>query len=177
MLIEGAVQVSNYGFGGGKPKAPQQGVQIRARVKWFNPDKGFGFVAPMDGSPDAFLHVSVLQKYGLAILPEGAEILCEVAQGAKGQQVLRILDADTSNLPPPPPPPAADGPSLSGAVKWFAAEKGFGFITADDGGKDIFIHKSVLRRCGIETLAEGQRVQVVASSTPKGREATWIGLG
>jgi CspA family cold shock protein len=164
----------------GKPRSPQSGSVIKARVKWFNPDKGFGFVAPNDGASDAFIHVSVLQKFGVAILPEGAEIECEVAQGVKGMQVLRILSADTSGVPLASSRPAADpgdGDSLSGAVKWFAAEKGFGFITADDGGKDIFIHKSVLRRCGIEVLSEGQRVQVTAHATPKGREATWIGLG
>lgn len=154
------------------PRSPQQGIQVKARLKWFNPDKGFGFVAPVDGSPDAFLHVSALQRIGLTQLPEGAEVLCEVADGPKGPQVLAVLGADTPVYDPPP-----DQPSAAGAVKWFAPEKGFGFITADDGGKDIFIHKSVLRRCGLLTLAEGQRVQVTTSTTAKGREATWIAAG
>lgn len=171
--------MSNYGSMGGKSRPPQQGSQIKAKVKWFNPDKGFGFVAPVDGSPDAFIHVSVLQKFGINILPEEAEILCEVGQGVKGMQVLRIIEIDSSGAPAAPmraAPPPQDGATLAGSVKWFAAEKGFGFITGDDGGKDIFIHKSVLRRCGIDSLAEGQRVSVVATTTQKGREATWIGL-
>ena len=46
----------------------------------------------------------------------------------------------------------------AGTVKWFNAQKGFGFIVRDDGGKDAFIHASVLERSGVATLNEGQRV-------------------
>lgn len=157
----------------GRFRAPQQGSQVKARVKWFNSEKGFGFVAPVDGSPDAFVHVSAVQDIGMAQLPDGAAILCEIGPGPKGPQVLRIIQVDAAE---PEEAPAGERP-LSGAVKWFAAEKGFGFIAADDGGKDVFIHKSVLRRCGLQSLDEGQRVQVVASATAKGREATWISVG
>ncbi len=156
-----------------KFRPPQQGTQLKARVKWFNSEKGFGFVAPVDGSPDAFVHVSAVQRMGMAVLPDGAEILCEIGPGPKGPQVLRIIDIEMAE---PVAMPNTTDP-LSGAVKWFAAEKGFGFIAADDGGKDVFIHKSVLRRCGVQVLEEGQRVQVVAEATAKGREATWISLG
>lgn len=154
-----------------RPRPQPQGTPVKARLKWFNPDKGFGFVSPVDGSPDAFLHVSALQRLGLTQLPEGTEMVCEVASGPKGPQVLAVVTAD---LPVSEPP--ADQPSATGIVKWFASEKGFGFITADDGGKDIFIHKSVLRRCGLGTLNDGQRVRISTSTTPKGREATWIAI-
>jgi CspA family cold shock protein len=42
-----------------------QGSELRGKVKWFNPEKGFGFVSPADGSPDVFLHVSALKQAGL----------------------------------------------------------------------------------------------------------------
>lgn len=144
---------------------------MRTRVKWFNAEKGFGFVAPLDGAGDAFVHASALQQAGLTQLPVGAEVTCEVAQGPKGLQVLRILDEPVITNPLP----CEEG--VTGMVKWFAPEKGFGFILADDGGKDVFVHKNVLRRCGINELADGQRVQVNTSPTAKGREAIWIGLG
>ena len=55
--------------------------------------------------------------------------------------------------------------------------KGFGFVASDDGGKDVFVHISVLRPAGIMQLAEGQAVQMRVVDTPKGREAISIALG
>jgi CspA family cold shock protein len=63
---------------------------------------------------------------------------------------------------------------MSGTVKWFKPDKGFGFVTADDASKDVFVHKSVLRRCGLLQLEAGQRVQMRVQDASKGREATWI---
>ena len=60
---------------------------------------------------------------------------------------------------------------VHGTVKWFNAEKGFGFVGADDGEKDIFIHISVLEKAGLNNLAEGQQVTLRVVQTPKGREA------
>ncbi len=65
---------------------------------------------------------------------------------------------------------------VTGTVKWFKPDKGFGFVAADDGDKDIFIHKSLLRRANIMEIESGQRVKVKAQSASKGREATWIAL-
>jgi CspA family cold shock protein len=74
--------------------------------------------------------------------------------------------------------PVSTGPEIevSGTVKWFKPDKGFGFVAADDGDKDIFIHKSLLRRANIDDLESGQRVKVRATTADKGREATWIAL-
>lgn len=58
-----------------------------------------------------------------------------------------------------------------GTVKWFSAEKGFGFITPDDGGKDLFVHHTQIRADGYRSLEEGQRVSFDAESGPKGPQA------
>ena len=63
---------------------------------------------------------------------------------------------------------------INGTVKWFNPEKGFGFVVAEDGGKDVFVHISVLERAGLRELADGQRVQMTVEQGQKGREATSI---
>jgi CspA family cold shock protein len=63
---------------------------------------------------------------------------------------------------------------MAGTVKWFKPEKGFGFITAENSEKDVFVHKSVLRRSGLNLLEPGQRVQMRVQQVDKGREATWV---
>ncbi len=60
----------------------------------------------------------------------------------------------------------------TGVVKWSSDEKGFGFITPDDGGKDVFVHFSAIRGDGFRTLAEGARVEYDLGEGPKGPQAT-----
>ena len=60
---------------------------------------------------------------------------------------------------------------MTGKVKWFDDAKGFGFVSSDDGGKDVFVHISVLGNAGINHLTEGQSVNMRVVDTPKGREA------
>ena len=99
-----------------------------------------------------------------------------------------ILNVDTStavqeqprNARPERPAyqPSADRPTVEemGTVKWYNAMKGFGFIAADRGGKDIFVHASALERSGIMGLAEEQRVAVDVADGQKGPEAVSLRL-
>ena len=63
----------------------------KGTVKWFNPSKGFGFITPEDGSKDVFVHISAVDRAGLATLQEGQEVNIEVEMGQKGPQVKEIL--------------------------------------------------------------------------------------
>jgi len=62
----------------------------------------------------------------------------------------------------------------TGTVKWFNESKGFGFITPEDGGKDLFAHFSAIQNQGFKTLAEGQRVIFDVTTGPKGLQASNI---
>ena len=107
--------------------------------------------------------------------------------GTKGPQVTEILSVDTSTAPQEPPRRGRpERPIYSsdnqaaveeiGTVKWYNAMKGFGFIGPDRGGKDIFVHATVLNRAGLADLAEGQRVAVDVVDGRKGPEAANLRL-
>lgn len=195
------------------PQSPQiTRRSVTATVKWYNPTKGFGFVTLSDGSPDAFLHASVVQAVGHDALADGTTIVCDLSQGQKGPQVASIHSVDTSTAQParrsggdrpggdrfggdrfggdrfggdrygdsPRPPRVArsfdNGPSetIEGVVKFFSADKGFGFVTPDGGGKDVFVHITALERSGVRSLTPEQRVRLQTSMGQKGPQANRV---
>jgi CspA family cold shock protein len=166
----------------GRYGAGQTGVA--ATVKWFNPTKGFGFVQLTDGSSDAFLHISVVERIGERTLPTGATVMCLVTEGQRGLQVAEIYSVDMSTATDDAPAPARHAPSrdqgpassVEGMVKFFDMQKGFGFVTPDDGSRDVFISARVLEHAGIPVLQPRQRVRVESRMGDRGPLATSIEL-
>ena len=155
------------------------GRRAEGKVKWFNASKGFGFVTLADGSQDAFLPMAILRRAGFDDVREGASITCEVGPGAKGPLVTQVLNIDLSTAVTAPGAdrrPPRPSTTVEGAVKWFEVEKGYGFISPDGGGKDVFIHITALRRSGLNVLGPGQRVRVDVVDGKKGLEADRITL-
>jgi CspA family cold shock protein len=157
-------------------------------VKWFSPEKGFGFVELSDGSGDAFLHGSVLAQSGIDALQPGETVEVRIGPGHKGPHITEVLSVDASTATaltsqrPNFRSAATNGRSFNvsveetGTVKWFNAEKGFGFIARDGGGKDVFVHISAVERSGLTSLSEGERVVVDVVEGRKGLEAARVRL-
>ena len=173
-----------------REEAAPSGPAIDGNVKWFNAEKGFGFVELADGSGDVFLHAAVLEAAGHSSVDPGAKLSVQVGVGQKGRQITAVLavDAGASAAPRankrpaprvssgrerPDPSTAAD---IEGTVKWYNAEKGFGFVVCEDGEKDVFVHISIVERTGLRGLDEGQQVAMKVVKTPKGREAISLSL-
>jgi CspA family cold shock protein len=67
--------------------------------------------------------------------------------------------------------PPNEAEEVRGTVKWYNAEKGFGFVSLDDGGRDVFVHATALERSGLPPLVEGQTVVLRVVQGRKGPEA------
>jgi len=116
-------------------------------------------------------------------------LVCRIEHGLKGAQVQEVVEllhpganpnhirAGIASAPFRPPFAVMNeeedtGPvfSLTGTVKWYKPDKGFGFVTPDDGQKDIFIHQSCLRQHDMLDLPAGLRLSMKVRAVPKGRE-------
>src|SRR5262249_42322879 len=143
-------------------------IELTGVIKWFDVSKGYGFIVPDNGLPDILLHVTCLRRDGYQVAYEGARVVVEVLQRARGLQAFRILSMDESTAvhPAQMPPPrthvtVTPTSGLERAqVKWFNRLRGFGFLTRGEGTPDIFVHMETLRRFGITELRPGQFVLV-----------------
>jgi len=133
-----------------------------AVVRWFDADRGFGFLALDDGGEDLFVHASELAASGGSkLLREGQTVEFEVGEGDRGPQAVRVRVTGESA------PDSALG--LLGTVVWYEPSKGYGFVEPDGGGAQIFVHSSAIVTGGVVT--EGQRVAFLVGEGERGPQA------
>ena len=131
-------------------------------VRWFDADRGFGFIALGQEAEDLYVHASeIVSDDAMKLLREGQVVEFEIGEGDRGPQARRVrVTADQ----------AADTPlGVLGTVAWYEPAKGYGFITPDGGGAEIFVHSSAIVAGGV--VSEGQRVAFLVVDGEKGPQA------
>ncbi|WP_145202822.1 cold-shock protein [Sphingobium sp. B2] len=183
--------VGGGGGGGGRGMPAQVVGEGTGVVKFFNGQKGFGFVVRDDGGEDVFVHISAVEQAGLTGLAEGQQLgFTLVDRGGKVSATDLKIEGEplpvTDRGPPREPraggfgAPGGDrggpqrqltGERASGTVKFFNAMKGFGFIQRDDGQPDAFVHISAVERAGMAALNEGDRLDFELEVDRRGKYA------
>ena len=143
-------------------------------VKFFNPQKGFGFIVRDDGGEDVFVHISAVEQAGLTDLADGQPLeFTLVDRGGRISATNLRIEGEPMAVERAERAPQRQltGEKASGTVKFFNAMKGFGFIQRDDGQPDAFVHISAVERAGIPTLNEGDRLEFEIEVDRRGKYA------
>ncbi|WP_066696208.1 cold-shock protein [Sphingobium amiense] len=185
------------GGGGGRGMPAQVVGEGKGVVKFFNGQKGFGFIVRDDGGEDVFVHISAVEQAGLTGLAEGQPLgFTLVDRGGKVSATDLVIDGEPlpveERAPREPraggfgdrpdrggfgggdrggPQRQLTGERASGTVKFFNAMKGFGFIQRDDGQPDAFVHISAVERAGMAALNEGDRLDFELEVDRRGKYA------
>ena len=131
-------------------------------VRWFDADRGFGFIALGQDAEDLYVHASeIVSDDAMKLLREGQVVEFEIGEGDRGLQARRVRVTAAQG---------ADTPlGVLGTVAWYEPAKGYGFITPDGGGPEIFVHSSAIVPGGV--VSEGQRVAFLVVDGEKGPQA------
>ena len=160
------------GAGGGMP--PQVVGEGKGVVKFFNPQKGFGFIVRDDGGEDVFVHISAVEQAGLTDLADGQPLeFTLVDRGGRISATNLRIEGEPIAVERAERGPQRQltGEKAQGTVKFFNAMKGFGFIQRDDGQPDAFVHISAVERAGLPTLNEGDRLSFELEVDRRGKHA------
>ena len=158
--------------GGGMP--PQVIGEGKGVVKFFNPQKGFGFIVRDDGGEDVFVHISAVEQAGLTDLADGQPLeFTLVDRGGRISATNLRIDGEPMAVERAERAPQRQltGEKATGVVKFFNAMKGFGFIQRDDGQPDAFVHISAVERAGMPTLNEGDKLEFEIEVDRRGKYA------
>lgn len=149
---------------------------VEGVVKWYDINRGFGFLVASTGGPDILLHANVLRNFGQNSVAEGTGIVVRVQDTDRGVQATEVV----SVLPNPDADTQSEGgaetpledyshlPLLPGRVKWFDKVKGFGFLNIHGKSGDVFVHMDVLRRCGFADLQPGEAISIRLGESERG---------
>lgn len=166
------------GGGGQSGGMPDQVVgESTGKVKFFNTQKGFGFIVQDAGGEDVFVHISQVERAGLKGLAEGQGLRFSlVDRGGKVSASDIQIEGDLIEVTEAAPRDSAPkreltGEKTTGTVKFFNGTKGFGFIQRDDGQPDAFVHISAVEKAGMRGLEEGDKLEFALEVDQRGKTA------
>jgi CspA family cold shock protein len=144
----------------------------KGRVNWFRPGKGFGFITPDDGGKDVFVHLSAVERAGLRSLSDGQPISYQMGE-RRGRPSAVGLKVNGDIEPVAPAATIDPNATCTGKVKWYGEKRlPYGFITPDDGGKEVFIHQNVVDAANVGgNLTPGAKVTFKRGFDATGRVA------
>jgi CspA family cold shock protein len=155
----------------------------KGRVKWFDPNKGFGFVTAREVDGDILLHSNVLKIFGQSTVADEVGITFRYRRNDKGKFcVTEVVSIGTASAPAVvvsgveavTTEMVAALPLEPARVKWFDPNKGFGFANVFGRPEDVFIHVEVLRASGLSGLASSEAVALRIVDGQRGRMAVAV---
>jgi cold shock protein len=132
-------------------------MYIWGLVRWFDTNRGYGFLVAEDGKGDILLHANELRAFRISSVTEGTRILVRVETGPRGRSAAEVCDIRPSGAKEAPP---GAGPLEPARVRWFDRVKGYGFVNVHGRPEDVFLHMSTLRDGGFGAVVEGEAILV-----------------
>ena len=127
-------------------------------VIWYNERTGYGFVKI--NNAEVFIHRSTLGRFGMIRLLTVDQVSVSLAANEHGQVVQDLLTIERPANPAPPNASKPDEGEMRAVAKFFNDIRGYGFLTAEDLNKDVFVHSRVLNNCGFHSLMQGQKLLI-----------------
>jgi len=153
--------------------------RIETTVRWYDPRKGYGFLATEHHVADIMIHFSDLDLVKCPYIIQGDKIVCDISFRNSRLKVERVIEVKyvspekrshssfaESQLTPSEHENLEE---MEGTVKWYNPQKGYGFVLPHDGRKEIFLHASVVRMAGYKSLEPGLRVLVKVLNSERGK--------
>lgn len=139
---------------------------VSAKVKWFDPVKGFGFLDAGLGA-DVFLHINAIRRVGVSTIAAGDIVVCDIGAGREGRpQAIHVHSLESGQRP------ELGGPKsdlVDAEVLFYNPQKGYGFVKALGFREDVYVSANVLQQAGIGSLGQGDPVRVSVSEEVHGR--------
>lgn len=151
-------------------------IQVSGVIKWFDAEKGYGYITPDGGGGDILIRISRLERKGIATLAQGTRLSCTAQIKGDGkvhaEEILSITEFGVLKSSAKISGPPSDW--VKAVCARFNEERGYGFLEVEGLEVDVFVHIQVIKDSKMSELKPGQKVSVRYGDSPKGLLAVQI---